>query len=178
MSVLKFLCSVNDLRGKQGRQYDLGNVLYICLLGLLSGANSYRKLHIFMRTHYPVFKEFLGLSWDRVPAYTTLRDIIHGMDIKSFEELFRHYSKNLVSSGQNRFIAADGKTLRGSFDNLCDQRAVQLFSIFALADNLILAHEEIPDKTNEIKAFQALIGKLGIKDHIFTLDALHTQKNT
>jgi predicted transposase YbfD/YdcC len=42
---------------------------------------------------------------------------------------------------------------------------------------MILAHEVIDEKSNEIPAAQTLIAALGLKDRVFTLDAMHCQKN-
>lgn len=40
-----------------------------------------------------------------------------------------------------------------------------------------LSHLAIDDKSNEIPAAQALITELGLEDRLFTLDAMHCQKN-
>ena len=73
-------------------------------------------------------------------------------------------------------LACDGKTLRGSFDHLQDQRAAQILSVFAHEEQLILAHEDITEKSNEIPAFQSLIKELALEKKLFTMDAMHTQK--
>jgi hypothetical protein len=76
-----------------------------------------------------------------------------------------------------KFLALYGKTIRGSFDNLKDKGAIQLFSIFNTNKKIILAHEEIEkDKTNEIPVAQKLIEDLKLKNYVLTLDALHCQK--
>jgi len=42
---------------------------------------------------------------------------------------------------------------------------------------LIIAHVEIPEKTNEIPTAQALIKELGLPEgSVYTLDAMHCQK--
>jgi hypothetical protein len=69
-----------------------------------------------------------------------------------------------------------GAALRGSFDHLDDQAAVQVLSAFASEAALILAHQEITDG-DEIAAAQALIEQLGLRGVLFTADALHCQKN-
>jgi len=50
-----------------------------------------------------------------------------------------------------------------------------------LQTNPVLGHTWITDedgeKQHEIQAVQALIKELGVADQLFTLDALHTQKN-
>ncbi len=171
---------VKDVRRRQGQRYDLGNVLLLSVLAVLSGADSYRKVHLFIKTHFELLKGVFGLEWKRVPAYTTIRKILHKVDPDSLEAVFRGYSQELDSqlSKDKRFIACDGKTLRGSFDHFQDQRAAQLFSFFSVNSKIILAHEEIDEKENEIPAFQDMISCLGLKGCIFTADAMHCQKNS
>lgn len=77
-----------------------------------------------------------------------------------------------------RFIAGDGKVLRGSFDRFADQKAIQILSAFLTDSRIILAHEEIIAKTNEIPIAQELMSELGLSGYIFTFDALHCQEKT
>ncbi|MEO1610545.1 MAG: hypothetical protein AAFR90_14690 [Pseudomonadota bacterium] len=52
-----------------------------------------------------------------------------------------------------------------------------LLSVFAADEALILGHLQIDDKSNEIPAAPEIIKELGLDDRLFTLDALHCQKN-
>jgi hypothetical protein len=70
-----------------------------------------------------------------------------------------------------------GKTLRGSFDAFADRKAAHLLSAFAVDHRIILAHEFVGEKSNEIPAVQALIETLGLTGRVFTIDAMHCQKN-
>jgi len=173
-----YLQRVKDVRRKQGQRYDLGNIILLSILAVLSGAVSYRKIHAFIKVHFELLKEVFGIEWKRVPAYTTIRKILRRVDADSLESVFREYSQELDSkAGEGkRVIACDGKTLKGSFDRFQDQRAVQLFSFFNVDSQITLAHEEIAEKGHEIPAFQGLIKSLGLKGCIFTGDALHCQK--
>ncbi|OYX90559.1 MAG: hypothetical protein B7Y84_00405 [Azorhizobium sp. 32-67-21] len=74
-------------------------------------------------------------------------------------------------------MAIDGKTLRGSFDAFNDRKAAHVLSAFASDDQIILGHLAIDDKSNEIPAAQDLIATLGLTGRLFTLDAMHAQKN-
>ena len=67
--------------------------------------------------------------------------------------------------------------MRGSFDHFQDQKAVQILSVFVSDSQIILAHEEMATKTNEIPMAQTLMAELGLSGYIFTFDALHCQKN-
>ena len=173
-----FLFKIKDQRRKQGQRYQLGHILLFTILAILSGADSYRKAQKFIVTHYDQLNEIFNLNWKRMPAYTTIRDIIQGTSGAELEQSFRQYSQVLAeSAAENRFIGCDGKVLRGSFDHFQDQKAVQILSAFVSESQMILAHEEIATKTNEIPTAQALMEALGVSGYIFTFDALHCQKN-
>ena len=174
-----FLFKVKDHRKAKGKRYELGYILLFTILGILSGANSYRKLAAFMAGNYDKLDEKFGLNWKRTPSYTTIQKIIKETDNEEFEKSFREYSKELsVDESERQQISCDGKVLRHSFDNFSDQKAIQLLSMFLCEDQIILAHEEIDSKTNEIPTAQALIEELGITGSIFTFDAMNCQTET
>lgn len=173
-----FLFKITDHRRNQGRRYELGHILLFTILAILSGADSYRKVQKFIVTHYDTLNEIFDLNWKRMPAHTTIRDIIQGTSGTELEQSFRQYSQVLVESDDDKqFIGCDGKVLRGSFDHFKDQKAVQILSAFVSHNQIILAHEEIATKTNEIPTAQTLMKELGLSGCIFTFDALHCQKN-
>ena len=74
-------------------------------------------------------------------------------------------------------VAIDGKTLRHSFDAFNDRKAAHVLSAFAADDALILGHLEVDEKSNEIPAARAMIEALALEGRLFTLDAMHCQKN-
>lgn len=172
-----FLFKIKDHRRKQGRRYELGHILLFSILAILSGADSYRKVQKFIVAHYETLNDNFDLNWKRMPAHTAIRDIIQGTSGAELEESFRQYSQGLAESeGQKQVIGCDGKVLRGSFDHFKDQKAIQILSAFVSNSRLILAHEEIATKTNEIPTAQRLMTDLGLSGYIFTFDALHCQK--
>jgi DDE_Tnp_1-associated len=177
--LMDYLSNIPDHRRGQGRRYDLAGIIFCTILAVLSGADSYRRIQLFMNVHFRSLQRDLGLSWRRAPSRGQLRDILAAMPVEPLEAAFRGYSASLAEGlpHGNAALACDGKALRGSFDHLHDRKVAQLLSVFATGSQLILAHREIPDKTNEIPAFQQLVKELGLTGKLFTLDALHTQKN-
>jgi predicted transposase YbfD/YdcC len=174
-----FLSKITDHRRKQGRRYELEHILLFSILAILSGATSYRKIERFMAAHYDTLNELFDLDWDRIPTHTTIRNIIQGTSGTEVEKSFRGYSQELAKSdSEKQFIGCDGKVLRGSFDHFNDQKAVQVLSAFVANSRLILAHEEIATKTNEIPTAHRLMEELGLSSYIFTFDALHCQEKT
>ena len=68
------------------------------------------------------------------------------------------------------------KTLRGSFDAFRDRKAAHMLSALRQADQIVLGHLMVDEKSNEIPAAPELIEVLGLKGCLFTLDAEHCQK--
>jgi hypothetical protein len=134
----------------------------------------------FIDVHRSKLNEVFGLRWRRPPAHTALRYILKGLDPVALEAVFRRHAALLHAArtipGQGS-IALDGKALRGSFDNFHERAAIQVLSAFATDTDLVLAHIEIAEKSNEIPAAQTLLAELGVPaSTIVTLDALHCQK--
>jgi predicted transposase YbfD/YdcC len=129
--------------------------------------------------HYTTLDDIFDLNWKGRPAHTTIRYIIRGVSGNEIEKSFREYSAELAANGKGkRVVSFDGKVLRGSFDHFKDQKAVQILSAFLTESDIILAHEEIATKTNEIPTAQEMIKRLGLTGCIFTFDAINCQVKT
>jgi hypothetical protein len=177
--IATFLEDLKDHRRSQGQRYKLEHIILFSIMAFLSNAKSYRDISRFIKSHFEVLKEHFGLSWKKPPGYTTVRNIILGVDSEELEACFRVYTQSIsqvASDSKIVTISFDGKTLRGSYDHFQDKRAMQLLSMFRTEDRLILAHEVIDQKTNEIPMVQKLLGDIGLEGYYYTMDALHCQK--
>ena len=54
-------------------------------------------------------------------------------------------------------VAADGKTLRRSFDSSSSQAAIHMVSAWACDQKLVLGQRKVDDKSNEITAIPELL---------------------
>jgi hypothetical protein len=177
--LLEALSAVRDPRRPQGQRYDLPHLLLFSVLAVMAGATSYRRIRLFIGMHRERLNATFAARFRGTPAVNTLRNLFHALDPAELEAAFRRHAEHLgraMAPPERRFIALDGKTLRGSFDHLEDQAAVQVLSAFSGEAALILAHQEIAEG-DEIAAAQALIRQLGLTGILFTADALHCQKN-
>jgi hypothetical protein len=181
MSLLEALRSIPDRRRAEGKRFDLATVLLYTILGMVAGANSYRQMHEFIRVHRQRLNEAFGLALRYAPSYTGLRDILQGVDPKALEAAFRAHAFAIPSTAPPReglvAVAVDGKTLRGSFDAFADKKAAHMLSALRQADQIVLGHMMVGEKSNEIPTAPELIEALGVKGCVFTLDAEHAQKN-
>jgi len=176
--ILTFLDELKDHRRLQGQRYRLKHIVLFSILGILSNSKSYRDVSRFIKKHCEKLNKEFDLNWKKPPAYTTIRSILQGVSQKELEQCFRKYSKSLSTGKQEGYIsiAVDGKVLRHSFDNFNDKRASQILSFFDTSTDIILAHQKIDTKTNEIPVARELITELDLGDVVYTFDALHCQK--
>jgi hypothetical protein len=159
--------------------FDLPHVLLFSILAIASGADSYRKIAIFIEEHFNTLCDAYDIHWKRPPCYNSIRHIIHGLDHTAAEKIFRRVSKEAAVFEKEKLttVSLDGKALKHSFDNVADLRFRQILSAFAPGNNIILAHETIGvSKDNEINAAITLMKALNMDNVLYTLDALHTQK--
>ncbi|WP_298367184.1 ISAs1 family transposase [Azospirillum sp.] len=181
-TLLSLFSQLADPRRDQGTMYPLASILLFTVLVMLAGARSYRQAHAFIRNHRDRLNHGFGLSLRRAPACSSVRFILRGLDGAAMERAFRAHAAGLVdapveSANAPVAVAIDGKTLRGSFDAFHDRKAAHVLSAFTTDDHIILGHLAIAEKSNEIPAAQEMIATLGLAGRLFTLDAMHCQKN-
>ena len=92
-----FLMDIKDFRRPQAQKYKVHDVLLFSILALLCNAKSYRDPHRFMLVHFTELKRDFSLLWKKPPAYTTIRNIIKGVDGLELEAAFRAYTQSLVN---------------------------------------------------------------------------------
>ncbi len=178
-SLLEILRSIPDHRRAEGKRFDLATVLLYAILSMIAGANSYRQMHEFIRIHLHRLNEAFGLRLPYSPSYTGLRLILQGVDPAMLEAAFRRHASSISAPNATKglvAIAIDGKTLRGSFDAFNDRKAAHMMSALRHADQIVLAHLMVEEKSNEIPTAPELIEALGLTGCVFTLDAEHRQK--
>ena len=179
-SLLEILREIPDHRRAEGKRFDLATVLLYSILAMVAGANSYRQMHEFIRIHRQLLNGAFGLELRYSPSYIGLRLILRGVDPAALETAFRRHASAIAAPPATEgltAIAVDGKTLRGSFDAFCDRKAAHMMSALRHADQIVLAHLMVAEKSNEIPAAPELIAALGVTDCLVTLDAAHCQKN-
>lgn len=168
-----------DYRGCKQIKFNVGEILFLSMLSILSGANGFEDMSEWMRARKKELVKFLGKPF-KVPAYTTIRNVFLKIDSGKVDELFETWSHQIISKEtvNLNIIASDGKTMRGSRDRIKDIKAKHIVSLFQTQSKITLAQVEVDDKSNEIPALLELLKSLKLKNCVITVDALHTQKKT
>lgn len=175
-----FFGEIPDFRRPQGRRYELDKILLLSIVAILCNAKSYRDISRFISTQFDSIRREFSVDWKKPPAYTTIRNIIKGVNREELEAAFRAFTQSMThytdADVSIRHIAVDGKTLRQSFNHFEDTKAMQKLMFFDTCQSLILGHIAIEDKASEIPAFQTLLSSLETTGAIFSADAIHCQK--
>lgn len=169
-----------DYRKCKQLKFNVGEVLFMSLLAILSGANGYADMELWIETKKRELQKFLGYKFI-TPAYTTIRNVFLNIDTKQLDKLFQEWSHSVANNKTTsmlNIVASDGKTMRGSSDKIKNQKARHIVSLFLAKEKLTLAQVEVDDKTNEISALLELLDSLKLKNCVITVDAIHTQKNS
>jgi len=123
-----FFTDTKDFRRPQGRKYELDKILLLSVIAILCNAKSYRDINRFIKGKFEELKREFSLKWKNPPAYTTIRNIIQGVDKHEIEAAFRAFMQSQTRYGFDNtpvHIAIDGKTLCHSFDHFEDRKALQ-----------------------------------------------------
>ena len=93
--LLKFVKKINDTRRKQGQRFQLEYIILFSILAILCGAEGYKDIERFIDVHFKKLSRKFRLKWQKRPAYTTIRNIILGINKDSLEKTFREYTEYL-----------------------------------------------------------------------------------
>lgn len=73
-------------------------------------------------------------------------------------------------------IAIDGKKLRGSGEPVLGHGAIDMVSVWATENHLVLEQVKVDSKSNEITAISQLLQVLELASCLKTIDAIGCQK--
>jgi len=174
--LLKLFAEVTDYRKAQGKRHKLEHILYLSVLAGLMGATDYKQIAIWIEKHIQKeqIKKLLGVEFILTPKKSVVSDILAKVDSQELEVVFRKWIKAYVDTNGKQ-LSVDGKVMNGS--RYKDKRSIEVVGAVLSEIGVVIAHQQIAEKSNEIPALQAMIGELG-DEFIFTFDAMNTQKNS
>jgi len=166
---------LNDPRVERTRKHPLINILFIAVCGVLSGANSFAGIQEFGCDRRVWFARYLDLS-NGIPSDDTFARVLARLDPGAFEKCLLSWVQAVQEITDNRLIAIDGKTLRGSYDRRDGKAAIHMVSAWASENKLSLGQVVVSEKSNEITAIPELLELLDVSGALVTIDAMGCQK--
>ncbi len=166
---------LEDPRWDRYKLHKFSDLLFITICATICGADGWEDIEQFAHAKQDWLKRYLELP-NGLPSDDTFRRVISRINPEAFEACFRRWIAQVVEHTQGELISIDGKTLRGSYDHTDDKAALCMVSAWASTNRLILAQEQVSDKSNEITAIPELLSTLEISGCIVTIDAMGTQR--
>jgi predicted transposase YbfD/YdcC len=172
---LDYFKEMTDPRQRGKVIYPLAEVLLLCLLAVLGGADSFVDIARFGEKKLDLLRRFLPFL-DGTPSHDHLGDIFATLDAEKFQHCFVAWVVALTGVPEG-VIAIDGKTLRRSYQKKGAKAPIHMVSAFAARQRLVLGQVKVADKSNEIVAIPALLDMMAIEGAIVTLDAMGCQRH-
>ena len=154
--------------------YPLEEVLLLCLLAVLAGAESVVDIARFGTKKRELLRRFRPFT-DGTPSHDQLGDIFATLDAEKFQQCFVAWVATLTGASAD-VIAIDGKTVRRSYQEKGRKAAIHMVSAFAARQRLVLGQVKVSEKSNEIVAIPRLLDMLSIDGAIVTIDAMGCQR--
>jgi predicted transposase YbfD/YdcC len=166
--------SLPDPRQRGKVIYPLDEVLLLCLLAVLAGAEGFVDIARFGTKKLDLLRRFRAFA-DGTPSHDQLGDIFATLDAEKFQRCFVAWVASLTGAPAG-VIAIDGKTVRRSYQDKGKKAAIHMVSAFAARQRLVLGQVKVAEKSNEIVAIPKLLDMLAIDGAIVTIDAMGCQR--
>jgi predicted transposase YbfD/YdcC len=155
--------------------YPLDEMLLLCLLAVLAGAETFVDIARFGEKKLALLRRFRPFR-DGTPSHDHLGDIFATLDAEQFQRCFVSWVAALTGTSAE-VIAIDGKTLRRSYQKKGAKAPIHMVSAFAARQRLVLGQVKVAEKANEIVAIPKLLDMLAIEGAIVTIDAMGCQRD-
>ena len=172
-----FLSHFRELKDprQQGKvDYPLAEILLLCLLAVLAGAETITDIALFGRKKLPLLRRFRPFL-KGTPAHDHLGDILAVLDPEQFQRCFVAWVAALTGTPKG-VIAIDGRTVRRSGKKKEGKAPIHMVSAFAARQRLVLGQVKVAEKSNEIVAIPKLLEMLAIEGAIVSIDAMGCQR--
>jgi len=169
---LGYFKDLDDPRQPGKVSYPLNEILLLCLLAVLAGAETVTDIARFGSKKLTLLRRFAPFA-DGTPSHDHLGDILASLIAEQFQRCFVAWVSARTGIGAD-VIAIDGKTVRRSKGA---NAAIHMVSAFAVRQRLVLGQVKVADKANEIVAIPKLLEMLDIEGAIVTIDAMGCQRD-
>jgi predicted transposase YbfD/YdcC len=184
INFLDYMSELEDPRIERNKLYGMSEILFLTLVGLISGCEGWTDVEDFGETHIDYLRKYLPYK-NGIPSDDTLRRFFRALDPKSFSSSFSKWAQAVVrfankdtDCNEAKTVAIDGKTSRRTYDH-CetnDREALHRMSAFVTDLRIVIGQQKINDKSNETTAIPELLDMLDIENTIITIDAIGCQK--
>lgn len=173
--LLSVLAQVPDPRKPRGVRHRLPVVLASAVCAVMAGARSYVAIAEWAADADRATLVELGVG-EVVACESTFRRTLQRLDADALDDAVGVWAQERsgAGTGVRRWVAVDGKTLRGSAADGKPGR--HLLAALDHASGVVLGQVDVESKTNEIPMFSTLLDRIDLTGAIVTADAMHAQR--
>ena len=182
-SLLDHLGQITDPRDVRRVMFQLREVLFLVVCGTICDCDDYDHIAGWGKTHIGFLRRYLPFV-NGVPGGRWLTLLMNRISPGLFQDAFSAFVRESFP-GKPGHIAikpapakAGGKTSRRSHDRAEGAPPLHLVSAYATTRNLVLGQQAVAEKSNEIIAIPALVGRLGenggLQGALVSIDAIAT----
>ena len=172
-SLMEHFSALDDPREGWRVLYPLRELLLLVLCATLAGMEDFVEIKLWGEQRLDFLRRFY-LYERGIPSHDTLNDLINALDPQVFKACFMAWVEDLREDEPD-LIAIDGKTSRRSHDRAKGRAPLHMVSAWACRQRLVLGHEAVDAKSNEIIAIPLLLERLELTGALVTIDAMGTQ---
>jgi len=174
---------LEDNRRSNSIQHAFFDILFISVVTILSGGDSFEDMHHFSVSQEDWLKKFIKLE-NGAPSADTFSRVLNNISPDSFSrhfaKLFSDISKYSGLKVVNKHIALDGKSVRGSRhkDENGKKTITHIVNALSTEYGLSLAQVKVKKEqyVNEVQAILDIIDLLDTKGVMITLDGISNGK--
>jgi hypothetical protein len=129
---------IQDHRSTRTLLHQLSDILTIAVLSGLAGGIGWEDMNLYGLSKHSWLSTFLSLP-NGIPSPDTFRRVFEKINPKQFESCFETWVREISGDFLPKFIAIDGKELRGSYDRGSGVDPLHLVSAWSSESQLVLA---------------------------------------
>lgn len=156
-------------------KHPLINILFIGFVAVLCGGENFVSMAEFGKAGRKWFSKFLDLS-NGIPSHDRFHSVFSQLKLEFVEAYFRSWMEAFQREIKEKFIAIDGKTLRGSFDKGIEKTGIHMVHAFGREFGMCLGQVITDSKSSEITVIPKLLEALEIRGCVVTIDAMGCQR--
>lgn len=171
---LKPLDKIKDERNPLRVVYPLKIVILVAIVAAVFKKTSCGEIAQFWKACRPTFEKYYPNFPKEDISHDTVRNLTAMLGRQGHATLIEDYANKLVQKLDRRIINVDGQAVRASRNGM--DRIPYFLNVSDADNEIILTHELIDAKSNEIKYAAEVISRLDIEGAIVTCDAMNTQR--
>jgi predicted transposase YbfD/YdcC len=173
-SFIELLEAVPDPRIDRTRRHSLESILFLCLCGVVCGANDLVAIEDFGKARRAFLEKFVDFP-NGIPSHDTIGRVLAKLDPTALEEVFTKWMRGVAEATKREVVAIDGKVLRRAFDKASGNGFLTMVSAWSTANGMVLGQVGTDVGSNEIAAIPRLLELLYLKGCLVTIDAAGCQ---